>query len=112
MVDPFDDLTDVRMPESGTEGHVTLLLASTWRGTSTARPSMSCTNTSASRPPSTGATGARRRGAGAEVELTQRALSRLTALRLVSHRADERQVRALPALARYALLEPTIGGPA
>ncbi len=27
MVDPQDDLTDVRMPETGTEGHVTLLLA-------------------------------------------------------------------------------------
>ena len=27
MVDPDDDLTDVRMPESGTDGHVTLLLA-------------------------------------------------------------------------------------
>jgi uncharacterized protein (TIGR02678 family) len=27
MVDPHDDLTDVRMPETGTEGHVTLLLA-------------------------------------------------------------------------------------
>ncbi|WP_448700288.1 DUF2398 family protein [Streptomyces avidinii] len=27
MVDPEDDLTDVRMPESGTRGHVTLLLA-------------------------------------------------------------------------------------
>ena len=27
MVDPFDDLTDVRMPEVGTDGHVTLLVA-------------------------------------------------------------------------------------
>jgi uncharacterized protein (TIGR02678 family) len=27
MVDPYDDLTDVRMPESGTEGHATLLVA-------------------------------------------------------------------------------------
>lgn len=27
MVDPDDDLTDVRMPETGTDGHVTLLLA-------------------------------------------------------------------------------------
>ncbi|MGH9248488.1 MAG: TIGR02678 family protein, partial [Acidimicrobiales bacterium] len=27
MVDPHDDLTDVRMPETGTDGHATLLLA-------------------------------------------------------------------------------------
>jgi hypothetical protein len=27
MVDPDDELTDVRMPEQGTHGHVTLLLA-------------------------------------------------------------------------------------
>jgi uncharacterized protein (TIGR02678 family) len=27
MVDPEDDLTDVRMPDTGTDGHVTLLLA-------------------------------------------------------------------------------------
>lgn len=27
MVDPLDDLTDVRMPERGTHGHITLLLA-------------------------------------------------------------------------------------
>jgi len=27
MVDPHDDLTDVRMPDTGTDGHVTLLLA-------------------------------------------------------------------------------------
>ncbi len=27
MVDPDDDLTDVRMPDTGTDGHVTLLLA-------------------------------------------------------------------------------------
>ncbi|MFK0281162.1 TIGR02678 family protein [Streptomyces sp. NPDC090499] len=27
MVDPLDDLTDVRMPEQGTHGHITLLLA-------------------------------------------------------------------------------------
>ncbi|MFI4977791.1 MAG: TIGR02678 family protein [Solirubrobacterales bacterium] len=27
MVDPNDDLTDVRMPDAGTDGHVTLLLA-------------------------------------------------------------------------------------
>jgi len=113
MVDPFDDLTDVRMPESGTEGHVTLLLAEHLARhldralpldelheyvRQQARQHRSYWRRDAAEP-------------GAEVELTRRALSRLTALRLVT-RTDERQVRALPALARYALAEPTIGGPA
>jgi uncharacterized protein (TIGR02678 family) len=43
---------------------------------------------------------------GAEGELVEQALTRLVALHLV-HR-DHDQVRARPALARYALAEPTI----
>lgn len=108
MVDPDDDLTDVRMPESGTDGHATLLVAeyladrmgaliglaelhgyvhrqavehrSYWRK-STIEP-------------------------GAEAELTATALDRLAALRLV--RREPAAVTALPALARYAVAPPTI----
>jgi uncharacterized protein (TIGR02678 family) len=108
MTDPYDDLTDVRMPETGTQGHVTLLLAeylaeqpeqvvpladlhafvrhcageyrAYWRR-DTATP-------------------------GAEVELTGLALQRLVALRLVRHAGDG--VTAQPALARYAVTAATI----
>ncbi len=109
MVDPDDDLTDVRMPDAGTDGHVTLLLAehlaqrvdeiaeidlhrlvkrlaqehrAYWRRSS--------------------------REPGAEVALVEKALERLVALRLI-HRGPD-GVRALPALARYALAAPTIAG--
>ena len=114
MVDPFDDLTDVRMPESGTEGHVTLLLAEHLARHLDRAVPLDELHEYVRQQAAQHRSYWRRDAAepGAEVELTQRALSRLTALRLVSHRADERQVRALPALARYALLEPTIGGPA
>ena len=108
MVDPFDDLTDVRMPESGTEGHATLLLAEHLaRHGDRAVPiedlyeyirrqamqHRSYWRRNATEP-------------GSEVELTAIALERLEALRLVTR--DGRTVTALPALARYALAEPTI----
>lgn len=107
MVDPFDDLTDVRMPESGTEGHATLLLAE-YLG-------------EAGKPVEVAVLRARvrdwavehasywrkdSRAPGAEVELTERALRRLTALRLV--RRDGDRVDPLPALRRYAVTEPTV----
>jgi uncharacterized protein (TIGR02678 family) len=108
MVDPADDLTDVRMPESGTEGHATLLLAEYLAGrTDRAVPvedlhkhlrSQAETHRSYWRRAAT--------EAGAEVELTSLALDRLEALHLVYRTPDF--VAALPALARYALAEPTI----
>ncbi|GGU26532.1 TIGR02678 family protein [Lentzea flava] len=106
MIDPADDLTDVRMPESGTEGHVTLLVAEHLaaqgeahisdlhdRVRELAREHRSYWRRNASEP-------------GAEAELVEQALTRLTALHLV-HR-DHDHVSARPALARYALAEPTI----
>ncbi|WP_329787406.1 TIGR02678 family protein [Lentzea sp. DG1S-22] len=106
MIDPADDLTDVRMPESGTEGHVTLLVAEYLaaqgetrisdlhdRVRELAREHRSYWRRNATEP-------------GAETELVEQALTRLTALRLVQRDADH--VRARPALARYALAEPTI----
>ncbi|MFI9082154.1 TIGR02678 family protein [Streptomyces sioyaensis] len=107
MVDPDDELTDLRMPEQGTDGHVTLLIAthlaeakgprnegqltalikelaiqhrSYWRK-STAEPA-------------------------AAAELAAQALDRLAALGLVSR--NGRTVTAKPALVRYALAAPTI----
>jgi uncharacterized protein (TIGR02678 family) len=109
MVDPFDDLTDVRMPESGTEGHATLLLAehlARHRGRAVPIEELH----EHIRRQAVAHRSYWRRNAtdpGAEVELTATALDRLEALRLVSR--DGQVVTALPALARYALAEPTIG---
>jgi uncharacterized protein (TIGR02678 family) len=121
MVDPEDDLTDVRMPDSGTDGHVTLLIAEHLAG-------------HAGAPAGDGGDGGAvlvpepelhrlvqrlarehraywRRAAGdpgAEIALTDASLDRLEALQLV--RREPGGVRPLPALARYALAAPTLPG--
>jgi uncharacterized protein (TIGR02678 family) len=106
MVDPADDLTDVRMPETGTEGHATLLLAEHLgrRGACTTGELVT----------ETGRNAAAHRAywrrdtiePAVQAELTQTAVERLVALRLV--RRDGDTVTALPALARYAVDEPTV----
>ncbi|WP_300010820.1 TIGR02678 family protein [Pseudonocardia sp.] len=110
MVDPLDDLTDVRMPESGTEGHATLLLAEHLAAAAQPLPlaalhdhlrSQAAEHASYWRKDAT--------APGAEVELTELALRRLQALRLVHREGDV--VRPLPALARYAVGAPTIQEP-
>lgn len=106
MIDPADDLTDVRMPESGTEGHVTLLVAEYLaaqvevhigelhdRVRELAQEHRSYWRRNATEP-------------GAESELVEQALTRLVALHLVNREHDH--VSARPALARYALATPTI----
>lgn len=111
MVDPFDDLTDVRMPETGTEGHATLLLAE-YLAARTGRQ-VPITELRAH----THAMAAHHRGywrrnaadSGAEVELTALALNRLEALALIQR--DAEHVTARPALARYAIGAPTISTP-
>lgn len=106
MVDPHDELTDVRMPEVGTDGHVTLLITE---------------HLAAHGPCAVGDLHAlvrrlahehraywRRdtRDPGAEIGLVSRALERLVALRLVRCAGDA--VEPLPALARFALAAPTL----
>jgi uncharacterized protein (TIGR02678 family) len=111
MVDPDDDLTDVRMPDTGTDGHVTLLLAEYLADRlgeqqqpvpkdelcrlvrSWADEHKSYWRRAAQEP-------------GAEALLVEIALERLTALRLV--RCCSEGITPLPALARYALADPTI----
>jgi len=108
MVDPFDDLTDVRMPESGTEGHVTLLLAE-YLSTSFGREVPLTELHTKVREYAVAHKGYWRRNAtepSAEIELTTVALVRLEALRLI--RWNPASVLARPALSRYALAEPTI----
>jgi uncharacterized protein (TIGR02678 family) len=115
MVDPYDDLTDVRMPEVGTEGHVTLLVAERLsteigvavpltelhdlvRGLAEEFTRQRVWRKAAAEP-------------GAAVELVDTALHKLTALRLVRHTPGEPDVTALPAIARYGVAAPTITEP-
>lgn len=116
MVDPLDDLTDVRMPETGTEGHATLLMAQylAERGDSpVAYPEL---RTHVAAMAAEHRTYWRRDATapGAENELTEQALRRLHALGLVRRaavRGNDEQVLARPALARYAVGTPIIGEP-
>ncbi|WP_433375895.1 TIGR02678 family protein [Streptosporangium sp. CA-115845] len=106
MVDPDDELTDVRMPEQRTDGHVTLLVAEHLAvhgeaGTEELRAFVrgaAATHASFWRKGVT--------EPGAEEELLSIALDKLVALRLVEVRPDH--VRGLPAIVRYTLEEPTV----
>lgn len=109
MVDPEGELTDVWMPEEGTEGHLTLLLAE-WLAR-------------APGPVGAAAVEARvrtladkhrqhwkkeSRAPGADVSMAREALGRLESLGLIRWAADT--VTALPALARYRTALPrTVG---
>ncbi|MGA2929846.1 MAG: TIGR02678 family protein [Solirubrobacteraceae bacterium] len=110
MVDPRDELTDIRMPEVGTDGHVALLI--TEHLADRADSDSGCP---------TGELHAlvrrlahehraywRRstRDPGAEVGLVEHALDRLAALRLIRRAGDA--VHPLPALARFGLAAPTL----
>ena len=106
MVDPEDELTDVRMPEQRTDGHVTLLVAEylTRRDRATRDELHAFVRQAAARHQ-----GFWRKGVtepGAETELLATALDKLTALRLVTINGPH--VHPRPAIARFALAEPTI----
>ena len=105
LVDPDDELTDLRMPEQGTQGHATLLLAEHLArvGASTigelealmaglARSYQSYWRRSATEP-------------GAERELLAEAVDRLAGLGLVRvvGSGEAATVEALPALHRFAV---------
>ena len=114
MVDPDDDLTDVRMPAQGMLSHLALLLA----------------ERIAAKPDGVGVSELEqltrelalehkaywRKNAtdpSAEIDLVRSALTMLTALKLVTVGAgietgNDQVVIARPAIARYALAEPTI----
>jgi uncharacterized protein (TIGR02678 family) len=106
MVDPDDELTDVRMPEQRTDGHLTLLVAEYL-----ARREQATMDELHGfvRRAATEHAGYWRKGVtepGAETELLAIALEKLSALRLVQ--VDGHVVRSRPAIARFALDEPTI----
>jgi uncharacterized protein (TIGR02678 family) len=106
MVDPEDQLTDVRMPEQRTDGHVTLLVAEYLAG----RDQATLEELHAFvRQAAAEHTAFWRKGVtepGAETELLAIALEKLTALRLCI--VDRPYVRSRPAIARFALAEPII----
>ncbi|MBP0456475.1 TIGR02678 family protein [Streptomyces montanisoli] len=124
MVDPDDDLTDLRMPESGTNGHVALLIAEYLAGKGGTVPLTELQGQVAGW--ALDHAGFWRRSAtvpGSETELAEQAVERLVALGLLERtgggdgsgdRAGESAVpavRPLPALDRYrvgeaVLLEP------
>ncbi|MEU3351153.1 TIGR02678 family protein [Streptomyces sp. NPDC037389] len=107
MVDPDDDLTDVRMPEQGTHGHVTLLLTehlAAADGPVTIGDLQRKVRELASTYGGFWAKSAKE--PGAEGELVEQALAKLTALRLITRRGDE--IAPRPALARYAVGEAVV----
>ena len=109
MVDPDDELTDVRMPEQRTDGHVTLLAAEylARRDQATVDELHAFVRRAAAEH-----AGYWRKGVtepGAETELLATALEKLSALGLVE--ADGNVVRSRPAIARFALDEPVIRQP-
>jgi uncharacterized protein (TIGR02678 family) len=117
MVDPDDELTDVRMPEQRTDGHVTLLVAEYLASKERVPRAelLAFVRTAAQAH-----AGYWRKGAadpGADRELLDTALEKLTALRLVdvdievTRDGTSTVIRSRPAIARFALAGPTIREP-
>ncbi|MEU8519339.1 TIGR02678 family protein [Streptomyces sp. NPDC048577] len=107
MVDPDDDLTDLRMPEQGTHGHITLLLAeylASEAGPVTLDTLALRVRELAAEHGGFWAKSARE--PGMEADLADQAVSRLTALGLASRTAQG--IASRPALARYAVGEAVI----
>jgi uncharacterized protein (TIGR02678 family) len=106
MVDPEDELTDVRMPEQRTDGHVTLLVAEHLARREQVTVDVLHVFV---RKVAAEHVAYWRKGVtepGAEKELLAIALEKLSALRLVE--LDGEVVRSRPAIARFALAQPTI----
>jgi uncharacterized protein (TIGR02678 family) len=112
LVDPTGEATDLAMPEEGTDGHATLLLAEQLAAADQAAPGAVTTVPALEARMRQLADEHRanwRRSAaepGGAVELTRLALSRLEALGLVERLPGG--VRARPALARFAYGEPVV----
>lgn len=106
MVDPDDELTDVRMPEQRTDGHVTLLVAEylATRTTATVAELRAFVRKAAAEHKSFWRKGVTE--PGAESELLDVALEKLTALRLAT--AAGATVTSRPAIARFAVEAPVI----
>ncbi len=114
LIDPTGEATDLGMPEEGTDGHATLLVAEYLAAALRERPGVSVSIAELHQRVAALARQHKphwRKGAadpGAERELTAGALRRLSALSLI--RRDGDAVVPLPALARYGYAEATITG--
>ncbi|QDQ97487.1 TIGR02678 family protein [Tomitella fengzijianii] len=114
MVDPLGTLTDVRMPEGGTDGHAALLLATHLASASGPVPVSVLEDLIRSRAHGFAAQGYWRRSAtdpGADRVIVRTALDRLEALGLVRReQAADGAVAVVPrpAIARYAVTEPAV----
>jgi uncharacterized protein (TIGR02678 family) len=111
MVDPREELTDLRMPEVGTDGHVALLVTE-YLAVRADHDGSGCQTSELQalvrRLANEHQAYWRRstREPGAEVGLVEHALARLGALRLIRRAGDV--VHPLPALARFGLAAPTL----
>lgn len=110
LVDPDDQLTDMRMPEQGTDGHATLLLA---EHLATSGPADVAALRRRMRQLAKDHAAYWRRTsqeAGAENAIVAEALDRLVGLGLVQVTGDgsDAVVHPLPALRRFAVTAPTI----
>ena len=110
LVDPADQLTDVRMPEQGTDGHATLLLAEyvATRGSADVAALRKLVKALAKEHASYWRKTTRE--PGAENAIVAEALVRLVGLGLVRVAGDgpDAIVAPLPALRRFAVTTPTI----
>ena len=114
LVDPTGEATDLAMPEEGTDGHATLLLAKHLAALWRERPGVPVLPAALEARMAELAAEHRalwRKGAaepGAAAVLCRLAIDRLEALALVRRCGDG--VVALPTLARFAYAEPAVAG--
>lgn len=110
LIDPSSEATDLGMPEEGTDGHATLLVAEHLAAHARDAVPVSELEAHVARLAQTHRAFWRKNATlpGAERALTALALERLAALSLIRREGDA--IVALPALARFGYAAPTIAG--
>lgn len=110
MVDPDDQLTDVRMPEQGTDGHATLLLAEHLAGAGVTEIATLARLVKVLAKKHASYWRKTTREPGAENVIVAEAIDRLAGLGLVrvDRTGTEAVVRPLPALRRFVVTAPRI----
>lgn len=108
MVDLDDDLTDLRMPEKGTDGHVTLLIAERLADSGEASLDELQRFVREIAPQFSGFWRRDAQQPGSEAGLVETALRKLAALDLIVRDGDV--VRGEAALARFRVADPIITG--